>query len=647
MGHLKDPPDPPPTGAVVLRGAEVGALEATARRVLGPRSGRAVVCARLSAPAPASPAVVEAVVDALVEAGASDVVVGTALGTRDRDRGHRAVEHLAAQAGLTGRTARGRRYAVTDLLASTVPSPVPPTGVLHQGAVSALWVAAQTRVVVGRAATDLVDGYAGCLQVLGAVAQEVPGAELADVVREVDQFLPACLAVVDVLEVSAGPDGSHLLDPVRTDAVVVSADTVAADSALAALLGVDRSLSRPVARVLGDRSLTPVTGDCSALGGVTVPHPLAVAAARAAAAHPGVARLLEATVGGPDPDAAPADPVLATLRSLLTPVVAASSTPAGLAALVGLLGAVTSVTRARDTWATTMSKADVPRRVVPLGFDPEELPDHVYDSLPALLAEFDPVVESLPQAGDDAVRWCIVDGATVFETSREIPASFDAFVARVDVAEGISLMADYLGGRRVTVKGTPATRTGVTRTRQAERNLYLAQPNYLAVWGGEPIDVCKVELLERGPDHHRLWWRTVASPNGSAVHDDGSLTFARSATGTRVSVRGRQLFSLPPAWVGVDLALVPEVRDPLLEEAYRRFFTTTFDNLEACFEGRPFRIGRDPATGTEPLMTTTLHLLLDAAQDWLGSPSDGATVATDAPDAVVDVHGFRHVKGRR
>ncbi len=188
-------------------------------------------------------------------------------------------------------------------------------------------------------------------------------------------------------------------------------------------------------------------------------------------------------------------------------------------------------------------------------------------------------------------------------------------------------------------------------TRQAERNLYLPQPNYLAAWGGEAIDVCKIELVERSADLHRLTWRTVKSPNGSAQFDDGSLTFARTTTGTRAVVRGRQLFALPSSWSGVDLTVLPELRDPLLEEAYRRFFTTTFDNLEACFEGREFRIGRPPMDPTEPLLTQSLDLLLGAAKEWLGDPAVEAGPRPEAPGRAtardVDAHGFRHVRGGR
>ena len=235
-------------------------------------------------------------------------------------------------------------------------------------------------------------------------------------------------------------------------------------------------------------------------------------------------------------------------------------------------------------------------------------------------------------------------------------ADFGEFVARVDIAAGISLMADYLGGRRVPVSVDEQGRV----VRQAERNVYLPQPNYLAIWGGEPIDVCKIELVQRGADEHRLLWRTINSLNGSARWDDGSLTFTDlGADGTRVTVRGRQLFTLPAAWSGVDLDLLPEVKKPLVEDAYRRFFTATFDNLEACFEGRPFRIGRPAPTGDEPLATESLHQLMQVAQSWLDDRSvDGSVdrsadrtgrfgkAARQRPDEI-DLHGFSHFTDTR
>jgi hypothetical protein len=202
-------------------------------------------------------------------------------------------------------------------------------------------------------------------------------------------------------------------------------------------------------------------------------------------------------------------------------------------------------------------------------------------------------------------------------------------------------------------KPSPSENPGGSRQRQAERNLYLPQPNYLAAWGGEPIDVCKIELVERGPDRHRLLWRTVSSPNGSAAHDDGTLTFERTGDGaTLVTIRGRQLFTLPPVLDAADLPSVPELHGPLLEEAYRRFFTATLDNLEACFEGREHRIGRPPPDPSEPLLTESVRMLVDALTSRLGVGDQqrehgSPAVRSGAPDPALDVHGFRHVPGPR
>jgi uncharacterized protein (DUF362 family) len=638
----------PPAG-IVVRGSSMTLAGDAVRRLLPAPHGRAVVLVRLSPPTPVSTAVVDVVVDALVEAGC-EVTLGTMLTIRERDRGHRSVGALAHAAGLAGHTARGRPYAVVDLADDLVPSPLPPTSALAEHVVSRAWLDADTRVVIGRAVTDLTDTYAGCLDTLLRVVPEVAGCEPADVAVDVLRHLAPQLAVVDAVRPSVGADGNRLLDPRDTNTIVVTTDPLLADVALASLLGVDRSTSRLVARATAARGESlgldggVVEGDLRPFDDIARPHPVATRAAQRLARDPRLARVLSAGTGGPDAGTAPADPVLAGLRPLLTEAVRAASDPIGQAALVGLLGVAGALTDGRQAWAATMDKAKVDRRTVPLGFEPADHPDEDYDDLPRLLAVVDAAVDALPRPHDpDGLRWCLVDGATVFEVSRVVAADFDAWVERVDVAAGISLMADYVGGRRVVVG-----EDGSGRLRQAERNLYLPQPNYVAAWGGEPIDVCKIELVERGPDRHRLLWRTVRSPNGSAVHDDGTLTFERTDTadaagGTVVTIRGRQLFTLPLVLDAVDLPSMPELHVPLLEEAYRRFFTSTFDNLEACFEGREFRIGRPPPDPDEPLLTESVRLVLDALVSRLRDDDRERASAEPALDA----HGFRHLRGPR
>ncbi|GAB3439590.1 hypothetical protein GCM10027517_13110 [Phycicoccus ginsengisoli] len=645
---------------VVSGDGVTGLAEACDRLALDP-AGPAVVLVRVSPPTPASAAVVHAVVDLLHDRGCDDVAVGVRLTVGDYDRGHRSATLLAVDAGLTGRTAAGHGYAVVDLGDDLTPTPVPETAVLHGHPCSALWAAARTRVVVARAVTDLVDGYAGSLATLLGAAPEVAGAEAADVAVDLLTHLPPGLVVIDALAPAAGADGARLPVLLDTGALVVATDPVLADTCVAALFGADRAASRLVARAV--ERLGPPAGwldgrlpsPARPLG----PHPRLRSVAAALADEPRLERVLHAAVGGADEGGEPVDPVLATLRSVLTPLVEAADDPTGQLALESLLTLTHGLARSGRAWAVGADKDAVDRREVPLGFDPAQWPGEEYDGLPAFVAPFEALLAGT-RPNVDGMRWRLVDGATVFEVSRDVPADFDDWVARVDVAAGISLMADYLGGRRVTVPGSRDT----SATRQAERNLYLPQPNYLAAWGGRAIDVGKIELVERRADEHRLTWRTVLSPNGSATYDDGLLSFRRNGRGTLVTVRGRQLFALPPAWAGVDLDRWPEVRTPLLEEAYRRFFTTTFDNLEACFEGREFRIGRPPPEPDEPLLTRSVELLLAAAREWLadrgtgslgtgvGAPGfSGGTDNTPGPGTAagpfVDDHGFTHVRGTR
>lgn len=632
----------PPTSIVIREGSRSATLRRLPETVaaLRPRlDAPAVVLVRVAAPTPVSVAVVDAVVDLLHDVGCPEVIVAARVTTGDRDRGHQSLPELLAAAGLTGRTTAGNAYAVEDLAGGLVPAPVPPTSVLSGHRVAGSWSAARTRVLVTRAVTDLVDGFAASLDTLGTAAPELPGAEPADVVSDLAAHLPVDLVVVDALDIAAGADGARLPRWVAADTLVVADDPVQADTAVAVLLGQDRCASRLVSRALAARDTR--LGRTIGLGPPMAdgPPPRTRAAARALAGDPRLERVLRAGVGGPDDGADPTDRVLDIVREVLTPLVAEADRSPGVAtALESLLLLAHGAAHLGSSWAVGFDKDAVPRREVPLGFDPAQQPDAAYDGLPGFLAPFADLLAGV-ESDADGLALRMVDGATVFEVSREVATPFDDFVARVDVAAGISLMADYIGGRRVPVAGGP----GPARVRQAERNLYLPQPNYLAVWGGHVIDVCKVELVERDADRHRLLWRTVLSPNGSAEADDGILTFARTRRGVRVSVLGRQRFALPPAWAAVDLDAWPEVRDPLLREAYRRFFTATFDNLEACYEGREFRVGRPAPGPDETLLTAAVELIVAAAREWLAerAPRPGARAV------VVDDDGFTHVRGPR
>ena len=139
------------------------------------------------------------------------------------------------------------------------------------------------------------------------------------------------------------------------------------------------------------------------------------------------------------------------------------------------------------------------------------------------LRRLEPIAAAAPQVSSE-LRWRYLDDAVVFRYTRTLPIEFALFVQRVDIARTIQFMNDYLGGVVVPLAHDSSGRP----VRQAERNIYLPQPNYLVLYQGKPIDVSKLEVVEYGADRHRLYWKTVLSENGSAAYDDGIATFERT-----------------------------------------------------------------------------------------------------------------------
>ena len=315
---------------------------------------------------------------------------------------------------------------------------------------------------------------------------------------------------------------------------------------------------------------------------------------------------------------------------------------------VGLRAALEIAEASAQTWATVFDKERVLRRAVDLGFDPADHSNADYDAVADYMAPLE-TEASRARLTPSGLRWCYRGEAVLFEMTRMLNAPYDDLVERVDIASAIRMMSDYIGGASAVVSRDTQGRV----LRQAERNVYLPQPNWLAFSGGDVIDVCKLEVLRYEEDWRRIAWRTIHSPNGSATHDDGTVTYQRQGRDrTLVTVRGLQEFTLPPFWAALDPWLAPAIKDALVEDSYRRFFTATLDNVEACYEGREFRVGRDrePADDEPPeeRFKQTWSVMRQVLPD---RPLDALVRQMQlraAPQAhEVDEDGFRHFDGGR
>lgn len=599
-------------------------------------------------PAATDPALVETLVDLLHERGYTNVVVAAGADESAAWAGNRDAYALVDLLGYRFVTPAGRDYDIVDLSDDLIDAPFRPGDVLAGTKLSETWLSAGYRIVCATNTTHASNGYhLG----LGTVMRVLPNADRTrltappgDVVAELLAATPVHLTIIDAIESCHGSGGGRAPKPLSTGTVIAANEIWTADAVGAIKMGLDPAVSPLFARAL-DRPDLEIDGSLAAYEGFITPHPLALDAMTQLESSPWLSQLVRPWIQVLDPELfALESPIDATLNEKLAPWFAdIDSDPLAFGALVFAGYAAGAAQRFVDTYRIMYDKDSVRRSDVRLGFDPDSF-------APSAYRDIVPELRGLEQLLDGAeehrprLRWRYLDEAVLFDYRRELPIDFDEFVAAVNVARTISYMNDYLGGVVVELQSDDEGRS----IRQAERNLYLPQPNYLALSGGKPIDVCKLEIVEYGPDRHRLYWKTIASPNASADYDDGIVTFDRTDTGTAVTIFGRQLFTLPPLWAAIDLGLAPDLKAHLVTDAYATFFDRTLANLEALVEGRDIRIGKPPSNTPAPLPSSDLERLAEDALDWLNTMSasiKGPTaIATDHQLGEVDDDGFIHFK---
>jgi hypothetical protein len=566
-------------------------------------------------------------VDVLAELGWSVVVVGAALSQQGTDRGITDVKGALIGAGYLGITARGKGYQRIDFSAGLEPSLCPSSSVIAGERISSTWAQAGVRVVLARWTDDPQEHFRGCVSAILDCVCPIPAAAPADVAADIVTHFPPTFSIIEARR----DEDSY--------ALIASGDAVLTDVVSAVLHGENPTASRLVDGCLRSHGLPAtyrIVGDVEPLPISPTKKPsMSDALRRLDQSLPDGARILRVLMSDRRNDR-DVDEVLRWLQRTVGPWVDPGS-PSSPATVTMISYALAVAADLISAWQTNFSKDKVRRVAVPLGFDTRQYRASDYHAIPNYLEGFTTLLSAAPRQ-DPWVHWCYFDRSVLFSVKRVVNAEYADWVGRVDVAQGISMMADYLGGRIVPISRDHADRVVM----QAERNIYLPQPNYLGFWGGKVIDVCKIELVEYRPDCCRLCWRTVGSPNDSAVYDDGELVFADSGDHTtRVSISGRQQFRLPPFWEAIDLDRYPEVKTPLVTDAYRRFFSATFDNFEACFEGRPYRIGADAPPPLSGLPTEAWSAYLDIAREWLAERGGIAEAYQ------VDEQGFRHFAGTK
>jgi len=592
------------------------------------------------------PALVEHLIDVLHDRGYTDVVVGEARNETDdwlHNRDPMMVPHLV---GYRFVTPKGRPYEVIDLRG---------VGEIHE-----CWREAAVRINFAKNRTHEDCHYALCVHNLAGLAPSREPVEEAcmHVLREA----PPHFNLIDAFVSAHGGGGHRAPRPLATHTLIASADALLADWAGAARMAIDPYASPVNAAALRGFGLPPghqIEGDLSPYPLWRNVHPLLARTARQRRRCTGAGTLSAAWFQTVDRERfAMRDFYTDRLNAFVAPLMSrVDDNPRSFwlaVALNVLLARIDGLIQAQHT---LFSKDRLRRRAASLVVDLDAFPPQAYDGIAAGLAPYEQLLRHVPP-NEAGLRWRHVDGAVLFGGEHVFPIAYEQFTRRVDITRAIQYMNDYIGGATVAVR-----RDGRHRiVHQAERNLYLQQPNWMALFGGEVIDVEKIERVSYGPGRRAIHWRTVASPNGSASVDDGCVAFERTLEGqTRVRVFARQQFTLPAALKVLDFDLAPGVRDPIIESAYATFFAGTMANLQAAYDGRDFRIGHDaqeesPQRAVPRFLATAAAAVAELLRQrhnsgnvgdiaaWVfGSGAGLASGAPAGPTPVdIDAQGFRH-----
>ena len=633
----------------VLRRAQTGRSPDQVRIVVKPElAGFAV-----GSPTVTDPRLVEHLIDQLHDRGFSDVAV---VGTADSSAMWAENRDLHALSDLLGYryvTPKDRCYEIVDLADTQVDPAFHMDSVLRGCTISRDWLDADIRIVFSKSRTDETAGYALCLDTLIGVLPLIdkdlhyrkrrhPG----DVVAALLGVAPVQFGLIDAIISAHGAGGRRAPAAIETLTIIAASDMVLADYVGAMKMGLDPGTSPTFARILRTHPLPQryiVAGSLASYSNwENVPAP-SLQASRMRNRAETLDRLVEPWLQRLDCELFPLKhPLDARLNAMLAEFLAGSgdnATGRWLLMLVNTL--LACIGEAIGSYRTMFDKDALRQHAVPLGIDLDAIPDEAFSALVEELLRLEPVAAGAPLVSGQ-LGWQYLDEAVVFRYMRTMPIDYDLFVRHVDIARTIQFMNDYLGGVLVALAHDRSGRP----VRQAERNIYLPQPNYLVLYQGKPIDVSKLEVVEYGANSQRLYWKTVLSENGSATYDDGIATFERTTDGTRVTITGRQQFTLPPFWQVFDPNLVPGLKDRLVTHAYQTFFDRTIANFEALVEGRDIRIGRpvdEPAPPPAEQLMPLLHRIGEIAVPLLQQLSGKHDPAAAGASHRIDADGFVHI----
>ena len=553
------------------------------------------------------PEIVEHLIALLHKRGYEQVAVAGSLDSTDIWLENRDVTVLADLVGYRYVTEDNRPYEVFNLSEELIDAGFPEGGILYGSKLGRPWLEAHFRIGIAKNKTHEeyffslgLQNLLGVLPLRDKEYHYYSRLDPGDVCIDLLCRTPIHFSIIDALVSNHGSDGTGGANPLFTNTLIASENLLLADWAAALKMGIDpyvSPLNAKALRTIGLPRRYKIKGDLSPYPGwKNVPLILSDSVRKRNSAVC-VRQIVRPWFHPVNQDLFPfKNSIDERLNHFIGSFLGGMDHhPMSLLARVGLNYFLAASHNLMECYEIIYNKDRVRRKQSSLGMELEKYDLSDYE---AIVDYMEPLSQVAAQTPPDrnGLRWRYIDQSVLFEFSRKLPIKYDEFISRVDISAAVRMMNDNIGGACVAVSTDNHRRI----THQAERNIYLPQPNWMVIFGGKVIDVGKLEFVRYEEDHQQIFWRTVESVNKSAAFDDGIVTFARSEAGrTDITIVARQQFTLPLFWQVINMDFFPQIKDALVSDAYTTFFSRTIANFEAAFEGRKVETGRswDPDFG--------------------------------------------------
>ncbi len=554
----------------------------------------------LDSPTGTDPGLVEHLIDLLAERKYINVLIGDSLDDADHWLENRDILILADLVGYQFTTKKGNDYEIVNLSENLIDPSAEKEWTLPDRRLSADWLEADIRINFAKNKTHEEYGYAlGLYNLIGVFPKRAKSyhyfhrLSAPSLITELLSLTPVHFTLIDAWTSNHGSQGIRHRKVYDTRTLIGSNDAVLADWVAALKMGADPSISPVNNHALKQRGLPAhyqLRGDLVPYEQWQLPATHVRNSVAHRNQHPTLRHITEMWLQQVDTDFFPFKRVAdAKVNQLTTSLFnQIDEQPFSYWGYVGLNYFLGNLHQLLESWRTLYDKDRIFRRETVLGFDPATFRRADFDAIPGYIEPLAQIVRFTPP-DRNGLKWRYIDESVLFEYRKILPIPYEAFIDRVPIAEAVFMMYDNIGGKRQPVRYDRRKRI----LHQAERDLYLPQPNWMVFFGGKPIDVGKIEVIRYAEDRQEIFWRMVESANQSARYDDGMVRFGRHDQGTEIVIVARQHFELPLFWKVVNMDFFPQVKDALVSDAYVQFFSRTMAQYEAAYEGRSPYVGSD------------------------------------------------------